>query len=72
MFGIVIVGLEAGWIYAYQAGWPVSTGSVVQSVFLAAALLAVGYLLYHEPLTWNKIVGVIICLCGLVVINYQG
>jgi len=69
--GIVIVGLEAGWIYAYKAGWPVSTAFIVQSSVLAAALLLVGYWLYQEPLAWNKIVGVVICLIGLVVINYR-
>ncbi len=31
MLGIVIVGLETGWIYAYKAGWQVSTGFIVQS-----------------------------------------
>ena len=71
VLGIVIVGLEVGWIYAYQAGWQVSTGFIVQSAFLAAALLLVGYFLYHEALTWNKLVGVAICLIGLVFINYK-
>ena len=71
ILGIVIVGLEAGWIYAYKAGWQVSTGFIVQSAFLAAALLLVGYYLYHEALTWNKLVGVAICLIGLVFINYK-
>ncbi len=69
--GIVIVGLEVGWIYAYKAGWQVSTGFIVQSAFLAVALLLVGYLMYHEKLTWNKIVGVVICLAGLVFINLK-
>ena len=71
VLGIVIVGLEAGWIYAYKAGWPVSTGFIVQSAILAAALLLVGYLLYHEGLTWNKAAGVAICLIGLILINYR-
>ena len=71
VLGVVIVGLEAGWIYAYQAGWQVSTGFIVQSAFLAAALLLVGYFLYHEALTWNKLVGVTICLIGLVFINLK-
>ena len=71
ILGIVIVGLEAGWIYAYQAGWQVSTGFIVQSAFLAVALLFVGYLLYHEALTWNKLLGVAICIIGLAVINYK-
>lgn len=71
LLGLVIVGLEAGWIYAYKAGWPVSTAFIVQSAILAGFLLLVGYLLYHEPLAWNKIAGVVICLIGLYVINYK-
>ena len=71
VLGIVIVGLEAGWIYAYKAGWQVSTGFIVQSAFLSSALLFVGYFLYHEALTWNKIVGVVICMIGLIFINYR-
>ena len=71
VLGIVIVCLEAGWIYAYKAGWQVSTGFIVQSAFLAVALIFVGYLLYHETITWNKLVGVGICLVGLVFINLK-
>ena len=71
VLGIVIIGLEAGWIYAYKAGWQVSTGFIVQSAALAGALLLVGYLLYHEALTWNKLAGVAICLVGLVFINLK-
>lgn len=70
-FGIVIVGLEVGWIYAYKAGWEVSTASVVQGAALAVALIFVGFLLYHEALTWNKLVGVVICLVGLAFINMK-
>lgn len=71
VFGIALVGLEVGFIYAYKAGWQVSTASIVQSSFLAAALILVGFLLYGEALTWNKIAGIIICLIGLVFINYK-
>lgn len=71
VLGIVIVGLETGWIYAYKAGWQVSTGFIVQSAVLAVMLLFVGYFLYHEAFTWNKIVGVVICLIGLVFINFK-
>ena len=71
VLGIVIVGLEAGWIYAYKAGWQVSVGFVVQSAFLAVTLILVGYFLYHEALTWNKLAGAAICLIGLIVINLK-
>ncbi len=71
VLGIVIVGLETGWIYAYKAGWQVSTGFIVQSAVLAVMLLVVGYFLYHEAFTWNKVVGVVICLIGLVFLNHK-
>ena len=69
VLGIVIVGLEVGFIYAYKAGWQVSTASVVQSSFLAVALLFAGFLLYHEALTANKVTGMLICMVGLYFIN---
>lgn len=70
-FGFVIIGLEVGWLYAYRAGWQVSTAAIVQSAFLAVALIFVGYLIFKEAITWNKVVGIIICLVGLVFINYK-
>ena len=69
LLGIVIVGLEVGYIYAYKAGWPVSTAATVQSAFLAVALLLVGFLVYHESITWSKIAGILVCLAGLALIN---
>lgn len=71
VFGLVLVGLEVGWIYIYKAGWTVSTASVTQSAVLAVALILVGGLIFHEKIGWNKIVGTVICLIGLVFINYK-
>lgn len=50
VLGVVLVGLEVGWIYAYKAGWQVSTAFIMQSSFLAILLIFVGLLLYNEPL----------------------
>ena len=69
VLGIVIVGLEVGFIYAYKAGWPVSTAQIVSSAFLAVVLMIVGYLLYNEQITLLKAVGVAVCLAGLYLIN---
>jgi len=71
VLGAVIVGLEAGSIYAYKAGWPISTMQIVQASALAVILIFVGFFLYKEPLTWNKILGIIVCLGGLVLINIK-
>ncbi|MBO5603920.1 MAG: EamA family transporter [Acidaminococcaceae bacterium] len=71
VLGLVIVGLEVGWIYAYKAGWPVSTAFIFQSAILAGFLLMVGQMLYQEPVTLNKIIGIIICLIGLYFLSRQ-
>lgn len=69
LLGIVVVGLEVGFIYAYKAGWPVSTAQIVQAAVLAVILIFVGYLLYKEAITWNKLLGIVVCLIGLGLIN---
>jgi len=65
VLGIAIVGLEVGYIYAYKAGWSVSTAPLVQSAALSIFLVFVGNLLYKEPITWNKTAGILVCLAGL-------
>lgn len=71
ILGLAIVGLEVGYIYAYKVGWPVSTAQIVQATVLAVILIFVGYLLYHEAITWNKVAGIIVCLAGLALINIK-
>ncbi len=71
VLGLVIVGLEVGFIYAYKAGWSVSTASLVQGCALAIILIFVGFLVYKEALTWNKLLGAAICLVGLFFINFK-
>ena len=71
LLGLAIVGLEVGYCYAYRAGWNVSTAQIVQSAALAVLLIAVGYFLYHEKISWNQIIGILICLIGLYFINKQ-
>ena len=69
--GIAVVGLEVGMIYAYKAGWAVSMLSVTQSTILAIVLIFVGALAFGETITWNKILGVFVCMGGLALINFK-
>lgn len=69
VLGLSIVGLEVGYIFAYKAGWPVSTAQIVQAAILAVILIFVGYAFYKEAITWNKIAGIAVCLIGLGLIN---
>ena len=69
VLGIVITGLEVGFICAYKAGWKVNTLALVSSTILAAVLIFVGFFLYKEQLSFSKMAGVVICLVGLYFIN---
>ncbi len=69
VLGTAIVGLEAGFLLMYKAGWNISTGQLVSSAVLAVVLIFVGYLLYKETITVQKLAGIAICLFGLYLIN---
>lgn len=69
VLGLAVVGLEAGSIYMYQAGWNISSGQIVYSIILAICLIFVGVLAYHETISATKIVGVLVCILGLYLIN---
>ena len=71
VLGVVIVGLEVGFIYAFRAGWPIGTAQIMTSAIVAVLLILVGYWLYHEAVTWNKILGIAVCIAGLVLINIK-
>ena len=67
--GIAIVGLEFGNLMAYRAGWDISVGSLVANILLAITLIPVGVLFYHEGFAFNRTLGVVFCVIGLILIN---
>lgn len=69
ILGFAIIGLETGYIYLYRAGWNISTGSLVANITLAVILLFVGIIFYKEIFGWQQIVGITLCIAGLVMIN---
>lgn len=64
-----IVGLEAGYVYAYKAGWSVSIAPIVQTCIATVALIFISLLVYRDNLSVSKIAGIVICLVGLWFIN---
>lgn len=67
--GVSIVGLEFGYLMAYRSGWNISEGSLVANILLAIMLIPVGILFYKEGFAFNKIVGIVFCTIGLVLLN---
>ncbi len=71
LLGLSLLGMELGWIYAFKAGWEISTAQIIQSAILGSLLLLVGIIFFKEKVSWNKFLGIAICLVGLVVINIK-
>ena len=51
VLGIVIIGLEVGYLLAYRNGWQMNTVSVTANITLAVVLIVVAFLFYKETIT---------------------
>jgi drug/metabolite transporter (DMT)-like permease len=69
--GFAIVGLELGFILAYRAGWNISLAGIVSASAVAVILLPVGLLAFKERISLINLLGVAVCICGLVMVNIR-
>lgn len=69
VLGMVIVGLEFGYILAYRNGWKMNTVSVTANITLAIILIFVAFIFYKESITPRQIVGIFVCAGGLALIS---
>lgn len=69
--GFAIVGLEAGNLFLYRAGCPISLGSLTANIALAVVLLIIGLFFFHESLSIRQMVGMGFCVAGLLLITLK-
>ena len=69
LLGIVIIGVEGGYMLMYRAGWEVSKASVVANIVLAILLLFIGAIVFHESVAVKKVAGIIFCVLGIALIK---
>ena len=69
VLGLAIIGLETGFIYLYRAGWKISMGPLVANTLVAMLVIVVGLLFYKETLSVKQIIGITLCMGGLVLVN---
>lgn len=70
--GVAIIGLEIGFLLAYRSGWDISMAGLVSSTAVAVLLIPVGVLFFQETMSGVNLLGVLLCLAGLVLVNYKG
>ena len=69
--GFSIFGLEFGFLLAYRAGWNISMAGIVSATAVAMMLIPVGLIVFKERLTPINIVGMALCIAGLILINIK-
>jgi drug/metabolite transporter (DMT)-like permease len=69
--GLSLLPVELGFLYAYRTGWPISTTSITVGPFIAISLALIGLFWYHETLTLTKIMGIGLCVIGVICVNLE-
>ncbi len=69
--GVVLVGLELGFLLAYRANWNLSYAGLIANVIVALIFVPIGLLAFKERVTVTNIVGVLVCVVGLVLVNLK-
>ena len=69
--GLAIAGVEIGTLLAYRAGWQISLLAIMVNVVASLALVLIGVIFFKEKLTLINLLGILICVAGLVMVNYR-
>jgi len=68
---LAIVGLELGFLLAYRAGWSITTAGLISNTAVGILLVPVGVAFFRERPTLTNAAGILICLIGLVLVNWK-
>ncbi|KUO58656.1 hypothetical protein APF79_03695 [bacterium BRH_c32] len=69
LLGFTVVGLELGFLLAYRAGWNISIAGLLSNTLVALMLIPVGLLLFKETISLTSVIGVVICITGLIFVS---
>jgi len=68
---LALVGLEVGFLLAYRVGWNISVAAIVVNVAGTLLLVPVGVLFFKEKLSPVNLLGILVCIAGLVMVNWR-
>ncbi len=66
-----IVGLEVGFLLVYRSGWNIGLAAVLVNVVASLILVPVAIFVFKDKLNWVNIIGILVCLAGLVMLNWK-
>jgi len=68
VLGLSVAMIEVGFLLVYRVGWNISTASVTTSVTVTLMLIPIGVLAFKEHLSVRNVVGLLLCMIGLVLV----
>ena len=68
---VAIVGIEFGFLLTYRSGWNLGIAAVLVNVVASLILVPVAIFLFKDEISWIKILGILVCLAGLVMLNWK-
>ena len=69
--GLGAAAIEIGFMLAYRAGWNLSLLPVAVNVCGAVLLILIGVMAFRESLSTEKIIGILLCIGGLVLTTWR-
>jgi drug/metabolite transporter (DMT)-like permease len=67
--GLVIVGIDVGYLLLYRSGWNLSLGPVFCNAVVAVSLIPIGVVFYREKLLASNYVGIFMALVGIYLVT---
>ena len=68
---IAIVGIEFGFLLTYRAGWHLGIAAVLVNVVASLILVPVAIFFFKDKISLINILGILVCLAGLVMLNWK-
>jgi drug/metabolite transporter (DMT)-like permease len=68
---IAIVGIEFGFLLTYRSGWNLGIAAVLVNVVASLILVPVAIFVFRDKISWINILGILVCLAGLVMLNWK-
>ncbi|MBI5352748.1 MAG: EamA family transporter [Chloroflexi bacterium] len=68
---IAIVGIEFGFLLVYRSGWNLGIAAVLVNVVASLILLPVAVFFFKDNISWVNVVGIFVCLAGLIMLNWK-
>jgi drug/metabolite transporter (DMT)-like permease len=71
LLAVAIVGIEYGFLLVYRSGWNLGIAAVLVNVVASLILVPVAIFIFKNKLNWINILGIVVCLAGLLMLNWK-